>query len=991
MTNILEITDGTTTVNLLSRDFGFCLNNWNPAIAQPKRGGTFQSSSLSEGRKLVNIEFENIEDTFNFDIKGSGQPETITYITNLIQLLEQAREYWTGFADKVYIKAKADCEDNPRYALIVNYSWPEIKFPYGETFFSKVSTIASMINVDLGLEHKIWSTSIPGESDCAEASATQVWKYNQEWEVNDTQPAGDVASLLQAANGSLYAGDNGFAAATQVWRSTDNGTIWAANFSGGATGGWSLMQAANGDIYEGDRDEIFRSIDDGASWVSNVIFGATTEDIFDISQASNGDIYATWGATIQRTQDNGAIWALNFTGGFGPFKRIIHLTNGYIIACTFDATPPFSEAIYRSIDNGTSWQVAFSGTFSFNDIIQTNTGRIVAIGADTSVDLLFFHSDDNGSTWVIPNVIGLFDFDGGELIYQSPLDNAIYAVVFPAGSGDAETYKSVDDGESWKLETTLPGVVSFTSMLEAANLALYMGDAGQIDRRLALLTVNLGRAATCTNEVYIANKQNISNITDIKIDNGGVFTDIFPIAAFPQALFPAVAAVNDALYIGSNTSVINTGPFVSVAVDLLTVASSTTTFTLTIEYYNGAFVALTTHDNTSTGNPLTLGGVNSIHWEAPSDWTTVAVDGVTGFWIRIRLSALSGTFTSPSQQNRDIYSILLPYANIAIAQVAGEIPALLQKKLQNQSDEDGRSGSGPDLWENRIICGLRSVSRGTNFQIYLNCSDEQNPDGVVVTTGAATVTFATDVLAPSGRHAIFNPAGVTATATLLTFNLNSTIARDFYGKYHAFLRVQNDGNITDFNIQLQFVSGSGGITFTTVSKQVQTNDFFELLDFGQVQLPVGGTFKTTDLGDVTEIRIQSDAASGTPNLIMYDLILMPVDEWSIDSVDFANTADSIIGRNNDLSKLLDIDSITNPLINIQSLVRLVGSEQITSIYDPISPGPAILQANAQQRLWFLAAQTDQIGIQTAWIAPPEIAHSIQLFKNERYLTMKEVG
>ncbi len=986
MTNILEITDGTTTVNLLSRDFGFCLNSWNPAIAQPKRGGTFQSSSLSEGRKLVNREFENIEDSFNFDIKGSGQPETITYITNLIQLLEQATEYWTGFADKVYIKAKADCEDNPRYALIVNYSWPELKFPYGETFFSKVSTIASMINVDLGLEHKIWSTSIPGESDCAEASATQVWKYNQEWEVNDTQPANDVAALLQAANGSLYAGD--LSGVTQVWRSTDNGAIWASNFAAGTAGGWALMQAANDDIYNGDQDEIYKSIDNGASWALNVTFGAAADPVRSISQASNGDIYAAWGSTIQRTQDNGAIWALNFTGGFGPFRRIIHLANDYILACTFDATPPFSEAIYRSKDNGASWQLVFSGIFSFNDMIQTNSGRIFVIGVDDNPSLKFFFSDDNGSTWIIPVPIGLDGFTTGGLVYQAPSDNAIYIA---SGSAVFDIYKSTDGGSSWNFETTFPGGVTFTAMLEATNLALYLGDDGEIDRRLALLTVTLGRAATCTNEVYIANKQNISNITDIKSDDGGVFTDIFPIAAFPQDLFPAVAAVNDALYIGSNTSVVDTGPFVSVVLDLSTVASSTTTFTLIVEYYNGAWVALTTRDNTSAGNPLTLEGVNSIHWEAPSDWITVAIDGVTAYWIRIRLSALAGTFTSPAQQNRDIYSIILPYANITVAQIAGEIPALLQEKLQNQSDEDGRGSSGPNLWENRVICGLRSVSRGSTFQIHLNCSDEQNPDGVVVTLGGST-TFATDVLAPTGRHAIYNPPGVEAIVEKVIFNLSSTISQHFYGKFHAFVRVQRTaGSITDFDVQLQFVSGSGGITFTTTSKQVQTTTAFELLDLGQVQLPVGGTFKSTDLGDVTEIRIQIGAASGTPNLIMYDLILMPVDEWSIDSVDFANTGDSIIGRNNDLSKLLDVDSITNPLIDIQSLVRLVSNEQITSVYDPVSPGHTILQANAQQRLWFLAAQTDQTGIQTAWIAPPEISHSIQLFKNERYLTMKEVG
>ncbi len=995
MTNILEITDGTTTVNLLSRDFGFCLNNWNPAIAQPKRGGIFQSSSLSEGRKLVNIEFENIEDTFNFDIKGSGQPETITYITNLIQLLEQAREYWTGHADKVYIKAKADCEDNPRYALIVNYSWPEIKFPYGETFFSKVSTIASMINVDLGLEHKIWSTSIPGESECAEASAVQVWHYAYEWMQNSATPNNEVAALMEIANGDLFAGARDLGGSGEIWRSTDSAVIWASVASGsppfagvGGIGVRAFLEAANGDLYAG-ADNVVKSLDSGATWAAN--FTGTITIVEELIQITNGNIFAcginssTLG-NVWRTINNGGAWTSVFTASDGVLWAMIQLANGDLLAA--------GASVYASTDNGTTWitrgTINVKGqTDEIKDMAILSDGLLYAITENGTLR----RSSDNGVTWPTIHTFSLQAGEEGSKLLQISNGDTYYS--FGQGASDAyRIFKSPDLGLSIA-EDFAGGVTGFAFLpllQEVLTSRLFAGLFAEIFELDVTSTVNMGRAATCTNEVYFVNHQNISNLTHVKIDDGGVFTDTFPIAAFPQALLPAVPAVNDAVYFGSDTAVNDTGPFDNLVFDIDTPANGTV-FTLIAEYYNGAWATLTTTDNTVAvgSNPLTKQRVNSIHWVQPSDWITVAIDGITAYWIRIRLSALTGTLTPPTQQNRDIYIANFPFANIAVAEIAGEIPALLQEKLQNQSDFDGRDATAPDLWENRIICGLRSVANRTNFQVYLNCSDEQNPSGVTVTDTGANATFTTDVTAPTGRNVTYNPAGIEAMATQVTIALGPDIARDFYGKFHAFVRVQRTaGSITDFDVQLQFVSGSGGITFTTVSKQVQTTTAFELLDLGQVQLPVGGTFKTTDLGDVTEIRIEASAASGTPNLIMYDLILMPVDEWSIDSVDFANTDDSIIGRNNDLSKLLDVDSITNPLIDIQSLVRLVGSEQITSVYDPVSPGHAILQANAQQRLWFLAAQTDQTGIQTAWIAPPEIAHSIQLFKNERYLTMKKV-
>ncbi len=966
MTNILEISDGKTTpINLLSTGFGFCLNTWSPAIAQPKGGGVFQSSSLSEGRKLVNREFEDVQEAFNFDIKGGGQPETITYISNLIQLLQQATEYWTGTANKVWIKAKADCEDSPRYALISSYSWPELKFLYGSTFFnaSTSTQIASMSSVDLGIEHKLWSTSIPGESECTEISSIQDWQYTELWRVNTTLPSTFVNALLQTVNGDIYAGDN-----SQILRSQDNGVSWFVNTTLPAGLVSSLIQTINGDIYASDFAQILRSQDNGASWFVNTTLPFDRTAL--LQTTPDEYIYAGDVGQILRSVDNGASWVVNTTLPKGLIEFMIQTANGDIYAGD-------DRQILRSQNNGATWNINTTlPVSSVLSLLQTTNGDIYA-GDDT----IIIRSQDNGATWKINFVLPAAS---SAVALLQTTNGDIYA------GGINRIFRSKNNGTTWNIDTELPNTIR--SLLQTANGDIYAGDAGDILRSVIAI-VEMGRNSTCNNEVYVANKQNIGNLTHVKIDDGSVFTDIFPIISFPQTLLPAVPIVNDAIYFGQEAAITNAGPFSGLVFDLDDVVTFTVSYTIIYEYSDGAagWPALTITDNTDVGDgSLRNLGVSSIHWIQPSDWIAEAVDGVTAFWVRARLSAKVGTITPPTQQNRDIYTIVLAYVNVAELQIKGDISALIKEQLQNQSDKDGRGGAAPNLWDNRIICGLRNHNRGSLFQAYLNASDVQNPVGVTVADTGANATFTTDTSVPTGRQVTYNPAGVEAMTTQVTISLDAAIARDFYGKFHAFLRVQRTaGGITNFDVQLQFVSGSGGIEFTTVSKQIQTTTAFEMLDFGQIQLPVGGTFKLTDLGDVTEIRIQASAASGTPNLIIYDLILIPVDEWSIDSADFANTDDSIVGRSSDLAKLLDVDSITNPRIDIQSLVRLVDSEQITSVYDPISPGKAILQDKTQQRLWFLAAQTDITGTVTAWISPPEIAHSVQLFKNERYLTLSE--
>jgi hypothetical protein len=115
----LLVTDGTDTINLLSLR-GWLLNDWSPAVAEPKGGGVFRDSPLVDGRKLAYSKFENIIDTFNLVGSGASQNLMITSIQKLERLLQKAKTYWTSGwqRDPVWLEVHAANESNTRYATI---------------------------------------------------------------------------------------------------------------------------------------------------------------------------------------------------------------------------------------------------------------------------------------------------------------------------------------------------------------------------------------------------------------------------------------------------------------------------------------------------------------------------------------------------------------------------------------------------------------------------------------------------------------------------------------------------------------------------------------------------------------------------------------------------------------------------------------------------------------------------------------------------------
>jgi len=951
------------------------LDNWSPSLPKLKGGGVWQDSPLSTGRRLVDSKFGNVADSLSFDVNGIGQAATIAESVKLLQLLQKAREFGTSGwqTDPVWIYRRLDCEENGQYGLIFNWDIPNLENPYAAPFYNS-RQLSTMDNFTLGVEHSIWMGNQPGTGACVQASGVQAgWTYTG-WETVDANP---TYSLIQSTTGRIFAGQ-----VAGVLQSDDDGATWAVSTAAPAAAILSMIQTSTGRILAAELGNVWRTDNDGVAWVA-VAAPQPASPYVMIQSPTSGRLLMATNADVYYSDDNGENWA-SLAAGFGGTNYAMTQTPTGRILVGND----FGE-IWYSDDDGVSWTLAATG-FAANvvySMLTLSDGRILA---GSSAYTFIYISDDNGLTWSLLNPTYPDTNDVLTMIQAS--SGRVYAGVTTT---DGVIYS--DGLYDWAVFFSTP--IEARAILETVAGTLLVGDSfaggGAIYRLGVGSSTSIGQTATCNDQVFIANKQNVANLTNVYIDDGGAWSaNLFPFAALPTALLPVAPAIGDALYLGIDTSVTNSGPFESLVFDLNPVISFVTSYTILWEYWDGAaWSTLTVTDGTNSGTGVfrTL-GVSSVHWEPPTDWATRALnlDGgpaVTGYWVRARVSALVGAMTAPSQQNRNVYTVVLPYAEVAAAQVTGDIEALAQFKLHNRSDQDG-GANPPELHDNRIFAGLRSYDRGPTFSAFLNASDEQNPTGVTVTVGANTI-FAAGVTGITGRIAVYTGPGGSVWVDELTWTLGPTIARDYYGAFHAFLRVTpNPGSDPgDIHARLQVRTGSGGVTLTTSEDYFKGILGFEVLDLGRVTIPASGLLDFTDLGDSAQLVIQlMDVSVNGQTHLIHDLVLIPVDEWQVDAADYANVAASIIGHQSSTPHLLDIDSLIYQKADIRTLVRTADSNGfVSSIYLADSPGPAILQANARQRLWVFAMQTSATGTAYQWLAVPWVVHSIQIWANSRYL------
>ena len=510
------------------------------------------------------------------------------------------------------------------------------------------------------------------------------------------------------------------------------------------------------------------------------------------------------------------------------------------------------------------------------------------------------------------------------------------------------------------------------------------------------------REPTTNPEVYIANKHNVANLTHIFHRTGaGAWSANLMDAVVPFSLFPAAAggALDDVVFFGIEDpdAANDPGPFCDLVFDIITAQVG---YEFTWYYCDApgavpiptAWAALSVQDNTDdnglmTGEPFNTAGIKSVHWKQPDDWlNTGVVNGVTGWWIACEVD-LVGT-QEPVQQNRDVYTITEPYIEVQENVILGDLPAKIKTTVWNQSDHDG-GANPPILFGNRVIVGLRSVSRGEYFSAYINLASTQNPVDMICTYGIVALVEP-DPETPTGyRVSVPAPGAAWSSEVNIGFG---TIGNNYYGKYHAYIRgEQLNGAVGDIQIRLRSLLGTGvfGIGASQVTDPpaifgvIGIGNNPSILDLGTISIPPLETGSPQfDYRVALFVEVLGDAAA---DCYLYDLILIPVDEWAGDFIDPSRS--EILGSRSDYGSFLSLDSVSVPKQNLVPNVIDYSTNEIGNIFESHCVPPMVLQHDSRQRYWFLQIE-DLMPSLSYNLSLHEIASIVQVEYTGRYLSMR---
>lgn len=499
-------------------------------------------------------------------------------------------------------------------------------------------------------------------------------------------------------------------------------------------------------------------------------------------------------------------------------------------------------------------------------------------------------------------------------------------------------------------------------------------------------TYGVATATNAAETVVISGGKRIeANLTDVYRydDSLATFSSNLLDAALPQNLLPSSTAVNDIIYFIIDTSLSNSGPFDNVVFDIGTAASSTGVYTGAWEYWNGAWTAFPlgdVQDNTAavSNRPFSQTGVVTVSFEQKSDWTTTTINGITGYIVRMRVSALTGTFTIPTQQNRMIYSAIWPYIEVDSGQIPGDIPALSQIRLWPYGQQPGLSGFN---YTPEIFVGLRSTSRGTNFTPYINIADEQNPTGITVSAISGTAAFANNIRSSTGRVIQYTPAGFANVAERVRITFSNALAPEYVGKFRCYLLFGVSTATFTFRLKVKSAFGTTVFTSDDISSNASATFpfIFTFIDFGALDLGAyAGVIKDSSESSsfIISIEIGADVA-GTLNVPA--LLLMPVDEWSGRFTSDGNLLETFLGTRSFL-----FDSVEFPKRTARGLIHDSSELVVENMRSTIN-GPVILQANATQRYWFFVSDVTTLsepGAATTYVI------AAQINRTARYLSLR---
>ena len=462
-------------------------------------------------------------------------------------------------------------------------------------------------------------------------------------------------------------------------------------------------------------------------------------------------------------------------------------------------------------------------------------------------------------------------------------------------------------------------------------------------------------------------------------------------------IIPSTPAVGDGLLVMGTSNGLNTGVVFPVGTAF---AATSPTFAPEYSYTGNSFYGtpLVTGSyaavlpTTATFSTLfTTIADYAVYWNTPAGWVSGAYNGQTGYAVRLRLSALSGSTVMPLLSSV-MYAQSKPYVEIPSSTFVGDGRPILLIRNENPA---GGTTSPVFSTASRIIIGAKSRNLGANQFINNFGLGYNGLTGWAITNGTDTTSISTGINVTSVNNIAASVSFATNTAVVNRVTLTGTAkAGFFFGRYRVFMRIyQVGGAAGDTTVQLRTQIGGSTTAYpayvlpqyTSLSHDAGweladlTGDSYLQIPFSQV---VANDLSAQDL----VFQIMAGRNTGTATLSMSDLILIPIEEWAVE------LRDPLSDTTNGTSALrgltaLDVDAgiMANRTIKLNN----PSGQNYYPAETWIRGGDVgKLEPNAQYRFYFLLANYPVSWGVGPLVAAPNFGSKIYLYGHSTFQTLR---
>jgi len=914
MTAICKITNGVDSVNLIGGEF--VIMDWRPAGVPFKGDGYWQDSAFAEGRRLARYTIGNIIETITLGQRGINQDAAIRQANKLASMLLDAADYSTKpkrGKRPIYIMVQASDETSPRYARIHAGMVGEYGNPFSQPFLQP-DCAATVTDINLTIERTPWLELPPGQDVCQPITPTG----NR---IGDTTVTYKTYEDVLLNTGELSIS----APATALWKLNETSGTTAVNYSSYG----SLLDGTHSATNTLDELKFWRGVIPDPTTYIPITTGYVDIYSTDFNAVFNGNR----GSIIAWCNTSGPVWSGGNAGYFIRLRR----NASYSISIFHPASP----------DNSITWRYT------------TNGDQVSYTETDYSPQYTWFSV---GMTWSQSEGRVRFYLDGALVSEQA---------IVEAWAGNLSATGTVigasNNGGSDSIVSTMAYVGVWDQELTPEDYELIgvpRDDSKTIDFT----------AFDCDNIVaYTGNKRNFANLTHaFTWDNSlTTFSSNLIGSATPYGILPSTVQVDDALYLGieqTADSGLPYGPFNSLVFDITTGASSSTlSYTGVWEYWNGsAWTGLANVVDATDGlqGPLEREGINPVFWNQPTNIVSRDVNGVTGYWVRMNVTAVGGTMTQPIVADQP-YTIVKNYVEVPENATGGSLPAIARIELS----QDGFS----DI--DRVVVGTKAVDVSPNFESHINISDIQNQGGVLVNEQHADASDVAALESATGRAINLTYSTGSATLTdIFTITLLPAISQSYTGSFKAFLIYKVVTALSDestqFTYKVSVVGSTAPGTAIDTGTYLTSSNGFTVHEIGEIVIGPE-TFYGEVVGNIV-FTWRSTISTGT-DIDFYSLVLIPTDEWfgDFDGVPTGNFFTN--------AQHLSIDSTRYPDRAVVATVRNDGTDMNVGAFAQSHNGMATVKNDTTSRYHFLMMQ-----YASGYESFPNYGGQVKMFRNRRY-------